>query len=127
MESLANNHASIDGNKRDSASSMTDTMLRATAISSTSKPSAAHQLITEAMEGEGFRFPLILDGIAANLKPLTLVPFVIVVVLRACHLQRILEAIPRLTAVDDQGNQSRYARPAQFGAASPRPVSVYSA
>jgi death-on-curing protein len=69
MESLANNHAFIDGNKRISFA-MTDVMLRANGHFLDVEPSAAHQLITKAMEGEGFRFPLILDWITANLKPL---------------------------------------------------------
>lgn len=69
MESLANNHAFIDGNKRISFT-MTDAMLRANGYFLDVEPSAAHQLITQSMEGAGFRFPLILDWIAANLKPL---------------------------------------------------------
>ena len=69
MESLANNHAFIDGNKRISFT-MTDAMLRANGYFLEVEPSAAHKLITEPMEGSGFRFPLILDWITANLKPL---------------------------------------------------------
>src|SRR5690242_8368843 len=69
MESLANNHAFIDGNKRVSFV-MTDAMLRANGYFLDVEPSAAHKLITKAMEGEGFRFPLILDWLTANAKPL---------------------------------------------------------
>ena len=69
MESLANNHAFIDGNKRISFA-MTDAMLRANGYLLDVEPSAAHKLITQSMEAEGFRFPLILDWITANLKPL---------------------------------------------------------
>ncbi|HEY6904029.1 MAG TPA: Fic family protein [Candidatus Acidoferrales bacterium] len=69
MESLANNHAFIDGNKRISFVT-TDAMPRANGYFLDVEPSAAHQLITSAMEGAGFRFPLILDWITANLKPL---------------------------------------------------------
>ena len=69
MESLANNHAFIDGNKRISFA-MTDVMLRTNGYFLDVESSAAHKLITQAMEGEGFRFPLILDWITANVKPL---------------------------------------------------------
>src|SRR5690349_22924875 len=67
MESLANNHAFIDGNKRVSFV-MTDAMLRATGYFLHVEPSEAHKLITEAMEKNGFRFPMIRDWIASIVK-----------------------------------------------------------
>ncbi len=69
MESLANNHAFIDGNKRVSFV-MTDAMLRANGYFLDVEPFAGHKLITEAMEKNGFRFPTIRDWIASIVKPL---------------------------------------------------------
>jgi death-on-curing protein len=69
MESLANNHAFLDGNKRVSFV-MTDAMLRANGYFLDVKPFEGHKLITEAMEQNGFRFPMILDWIASIVKPL---------------------------------------------------------
>ena len=70
MESLANNHAFIDGNKRISFV-MTDVMLRLNGYFLDVEPLEAHKLITEAMEKNAFRFPMIRDWIAAVAKPLT--------------------------------------------------------
>jgi len=64
MESLANNHAVIDGNKRISFV-MTDVMLRANGYFLDVEPEEAHKFITEAMERNGFRFPMIRDWIAS--------------------------------------------------------------
>src|SRR5208282_5172056 len=64
MESLANNHAFIDGNKRISFV-MTDVMLRANGYFLDVEPEEAHKFITEAMERNGFRFPMIRDWIAS--------------------------------------------------------------
>src|SRR5271170_1474019 len=69
MESLANNHAFIDGNKRVSFV-MTDAMLRVNGYFSDVEPFEAHKLITEAMEKTSFRFPLIRDWMASIVKSL---------------------------------------------------------
>ena len=69
MESLANNHAFIDGNKRVSFV-MTDAMLRANGYFLDVEHFEGHQSITEAMEKNGFRFPMIRDWIASIVKPL---------------------------------------------------------
>jgi death-on-curing protein len=69
MESLANNHAFIDGNKRVSFV-MTDAMLRANGYFLDVEPYEAHKLITEAMERNGFRFPMIRDWITSIIKVL---------------------------------------------------------
>jgi death on curing protein len=69
MESLANNHAFIDGNKRVSFV-MTDVMLRANGYFLDVEPLEAHKLMTEAMERNGFRFPMIRDWITSIIKVL---------------------------------------------------------
>ena len=69
MESLANNHAFIDGNKRVSFV-MTDAMLRANGYFLDVEPIEGHKLITEAMEKNRFRFPMIRDWIASIVKRL---------------------------------------------------------
>lgn len=69
MESLANNHAFIDGNKRVSFV-MTDAMLRANGYFLDVEPLEAHKVITEAMEGNNFRFPMIREWIASIVKSL---------------------------------------------------------
>jgi len=69
MESLANNHAFIDGNKRVSFV-MTDTMLSATGYLLDIEPLEGHKLITGAMEKNGFRFTMIRDWIASIVKAL---------------------------------------------------------
>jgi len=69
MESLANNHAFIDGNKRISFV-MTDAMLRANGYFLDAEPFEAHKRITEAMERNNFRFPVIRDWIAAAARSL---------------------------------------------------------
>ncbi|HKV62491.1 MAG TPA: type II toxin-antitoxin system death-on-curing family toxin [Candidatus Acidoferrum sp.] len=69
MESLANNHAFIDGNKRISFV-MTDTMLRANGYFIDVEPLAAHKFITESLEKREFRFGVIRDWLASHIKPL---------------------------------------------------------
>jgi len=69
MESLANNHAFIDGNKLVSFV-MTDAMLRANGYFLDVEPHEGHKLITEAMEKNRFRFPMIRDWIASIVKRL---------------------------------------------------------
>jgi death on curing protein len=67
MESLANNHAFIDGNKRISFV-MTDVMLRANGYFLDVDPVEAHKVITEAMKEKLFRFPMICAWIALIVK-----------------------------------------------------------
>jgi death-on-curing protein len=71
MESLANNHAFIDGNKRVSFV-MTDAMLRANGYFLDVEPLEAHKLITEAIGRNAFRYPMIRDWITSIVKPLIL-------------------------------------------------------
>src|SRR6266567_5439711 len=60
MESLANNHAFLDGNKRISFV-MTDALLRANGYFIDVEPSEAHKFITESIEKREFRFDVIHD------------------------------------------------------------------
>jgi len=69
MESLANNHAFVDGNKRVGFAA-TDTFLRINGFFLDVEPVPAHDFITEAMGKGEFRFGLILDWISRHLKPL---------------------------------------------------------
>jgi death-on-curing protein len=70
MESLANNHAFLDGNKRISFV-MTDVMLRANGYFLDVDPLAAHKLITEALHKNEFRFRMIRDWLRSITKPAT--------------------------------------------------------
>jgi len=69
MESLANNHPFVDGNKRISFV-MADVMLRANGYFLDVESLAAHELIAGALEKNEFRFPLIRDWLASIAKPL---------------------------------------------------------
>lgn len=69
MESLANNHAFIDGNKRVSFV-MTDAMLRANGYCLEVEPFEGYRFITEAMERSEFRFPMIREWLASIARPL---------------------------------------------------------
>src|SRR5882724_8366833 len=69
MESLANNHAFIDGNKRISFV-MTDAILRANGHFIDAEPLAAYKFITESMEKREFRFAVIHDWLASHVRPL---------------------------------------------------------
>jgi len=69
MESLANNHAFLDGNKRISFA-ITDTFLRLNGFYLDVDPSQAHDLITQALGRRAFRFNLIREWISSCLKPL---------------------------------------------------------
>ena len=69
MESLANNHAFLDGNKRISFA-ITDTFLRLNGFYLDVDPSQAHELITQALGRSAFRFNLIREWISSCLKPL---------------------------------------------------------
>jgi death on curing protein len=67
MESLANNHAFIDGNKRISFV-MTDVMLRANGYFLDVDPVEAHKVITDAIAEKLFRFPMICAWIASIVR-----------------------------------------------------------
>lgn len=69
MESLANNHAFLDGNKRVSFV-MTDVLLRLNGYFLDVEPIEAHKLITGAMEKNELRFPMIREWIGSVIKPL---------------------------------------------------------
>jgi death-on-curing protein len=69
MESLANNHPFIDGNKRISFV-MTDAMLRANGYFIEVEPVAAYKFIREALKKSEFRFAVIRDWLIANTRPL---------------------------------------------------------
>ncbi len=69
MESLANNHAFLDGNKRISFV-MTDALLRANGYFIDVEPSEAHKFITESIEKREFRFDVIHDWLVSSAKPL---------------------------------------------------------
>lgn len=68
MESLANNHAFIDGNKRISFA-VTDTFLRLNGFQLEVEPLAAHKFMTESLGENQFKFPKIKDWISSNLTP----------------------------------------------------------
>ena len=69
MESLANNHAFVDGNKRISFA-VTDTFLRVNGFYLEVDSAAAHRFITQAITRGRFRFGVILEWISSNMKPL---------------------------------------------------------
>jgi len=69
MESLVNNHAFIDGNKR-IGFVMTDAMLRANGYFVDVETLAAHKFVTESIEKREFRFEAIRDWLASHVKPL---------------------------------------------------------
>lgn len=69
MESLANNHAFLDGNKRISFA-LTDTFLRLNGHYLEVDPAGAHKFITGAIGRGEFRFRIIREWIAANVKAL---------------------------------------------------------
>ena len=69
MESLANNHAFLDGNKRISFV-LTDVMLRANGYFLDVEPLAAHKFIVDAIAKKEFRFSVIREWIISITKPL---------------------------------------------------------
>jgi death-on-curing protein len=69
MESLANNHAFLDGNKRTSFA-VTDTFLRLNGFYLEVDPLEAYNFISEAMSKSEFRFDRIRDWISSHLKSL---------------------------------------------------------
>ena len=69
MESLANNHAFLDGNKRTSFA-VADIFLRLNGSYLEVDPFEAYNFITKAMSKGDFRFDRIRDWISSHLKPL---------------------------------------------------------
>jgi death-on-curing protein len=69
MESFANNHAFIDGNKRISFA-MTDTFLRVNGYYLEIEPLPAHKFIMEAISKREFRIRQIREWISAHVRPL---------------------------------------------------------
>jgi death on curing protein len=69
MESLANNHAFLDGNKRTSFA-VTDTFLRLNGFYLEVNPLEAYNFISEAMSKGEFRFDRIRDWISSHVKSL---------------------------------------------------------
>ena len=70
MESLANNHAFLDGNKRISFV-LTDAFLRANGSFLAVEALAAHRFITEAISNKEFRIRQIREWLTAHVQPLT--------------------------------------------------------
>ena len=69
MESLANNHAFLDGNKRISLA-VTDTFLRVNGFYLELEPLTAHRFITEAIGKREFRIRQIREWLTAHVHPL---------------------------------------------------------
>ena len=69
MESLAKNHAFIDGNNRISFV-LTDIMIESNGYSLNVDPLAAHKFITEALENKEFNFSRIGEWLRSIAKPL---------------------------------------------------------
>jgi death-on-curing protein len=69
MESLANNHGFLDGNKR-IAFTAADVFLRRNGFYIKVEAAAGYEFINGSMERHEFRFPQILDWIRRHCKPL---------------------------------------------------------
>ncbi len=69
MESLANNHAFLDGNKRISLAA-TDTFLRMNGLYLELETIAAHKFITESITKREFRIGQIREWLATHAHPL---------------------------------------------------------
>jgi death-on-curing protein len=69
MESLANNHAFLDGNKR-VAFDATHTFLLVNGFTLVADPAETYVFMIDSMAHGKFRFPFILDWINAHLQPL---------------------------------------------------------
>ena len=69
MESLANNHAFLDGNKRISLA-VTDTFLRLNGYYLDLEPLAAHRFITEAISKREFRVRQIREWLSRHTRAL---------------------------------------------------------
>ena len=67
MESLANNHAFLDGNKR-VAFDATHTFLLVNGFTIVADPEEIYVFIMDSMAQGQFRFPFILDWIHAHLQ-----------------------------------------------------------
>ena len=70
MESLANNHAFVDGNKRASFA-ITDTFLRLNGFYLEVDPFAAYKFIVKPIERSKFRSALIRDWFRSHIRPLS--------------------------------------------------------
>jgi death-on-curing protein len=70
MESMANNHAFLDGNKRISLA-ITDTFLRMNGYYLEIEPVPAHQFITESIGKREFRVRQIRDWLTSHTRPLS--------------------------------------------------------
>jgi death on curing protein len=70
MESLANNHAFLDGNKRISLA-VTDTFLRLNGYFLELEPLTAHRFITEAIGKREFRIRQIREWLSKHVQPLS--------------------------------------------------------
>jgi death-on-curing protein len=70
MESLANNHGFLDGNKR-IAFTAADVFLRRNGFYIQVEAAAGHEFISGSMDRHEFRFPQILEWIRRHCKPLT--------------------------------------------------------
>ena len=68
MESLANNHAFLDGNKR-VAFDATHTFLLVNGFTIVADPEETYVFITQSLAQGKFRFPAILDWIGGHMKP----------------------------------------------------------
>ena len=69
MESLANNHGFLDGNKR-IAFTAADVFLRRNGFYIQVEAAAGHEFIGGSMDRHEFRFPRILEWIRRHRKPL---------------------------------------------------------
>ena len=70
MESMASNHAFLDGNKRASVA-VVDTFLQMNGYFLELEALSAHKFITEAIAKRDFRVPQIRDWIRKHARPLT--------------------------------------------------------
>ena len=69
MESLANNHAFLDGNKRISLA-VTDTFLRVNGYSLDLQPIAANKFILDSISKREFRIRQIREWLTAHVQPI---------------------------------------------------------
>jgi death-on-curing protein len=69
MESLANNHPFVDGNKR-VAFDATHTFLLVNGFTIVADPAETYVFVIDSIAQGRFRFPFILDWINAHLRPL---------------------------------------------------------
>lgn len=69
MESLANNHPCLDGNKR-VAFDASHTFLLMNGLTIEADPEETYSFMVGAIDEGGFRFPVILDWLNAQIKPM---------------------------------------------------------